>query len=86
MTARYDVKEPICSSPKDLECVKKVNVDTSTCLKPCSGLIVTSFSKKSVTKSVEKLFPILKDYNKFKIITEYPPGETGKDNNNNCFV
>ena len=28
-----------------LECVNNIIVDTSECLKPCSGLIVSSFSK-----------------------------------------
>ena len=79
------VQEPVCSSAEDLECVKKFNIDSSNCLKPCSGLIVTSFSKFSVTKGLENLVPILKDYNNFKTLTEYPAGQTGKYSINSIY-
>ena len=37
-------QELLCMS-ENLKCVKNVKVDDSTCLPPCIGLIVTSFSK-----------------------------------------
>ena len=72
-------QEPLCSS-KEIDCVKSVKVDTKNCLKPCSGLIVTSFSENKVKKNVENLFPSLEDYNNYKKISKYPseyPGNYG---------
>ena len=77
------VQEPICCSAKDLECVKKLDVNSSSCLKPCSGLHVTSFSKTAAPNGLENLAPLLKDYDKYKKITEYPRGQSGNYANNN---
>ena len=71
------LQEPLCSS-KDLECVNRINVDTSSCVKPCTGLMVTSFSKSGQTKDLEDIFPISKHYDKYKIITQNPSGQSGK--------
>ena len=60
------------------ECLYNTKIDTSTCFKPCSGLIITSFSKYEQTKDLETLFPIHQDYDKYKKITPYPPGFVGK--------
>ena len=71
-------KEPLCYAQK-LECVNTVPVDTSSCMKPCSGLIVTSFDKSEKDKNIEILYPQMwRQYNNFKTIPEYPPGFTGK--------
>ena len=71
-------KEPICSEQK-LECVNKIPVDSLNCMKPCSGLIVTSFDKFEEYKNLEVLYPkILRQYNAFKRISTYPPGLIGK--------
>ena len=74
------MQDSVCSSPGELECVNKVNAETSSCLKPCSGLLVTSFSKVNwgLTKGMKKLKPILENYNNYKKITGYPSGENGK--------
>ena len=70
-------KEPLCSALK-LDCVDKISVDTSSCMKPCSGLIVTSFSKSEISKNVELYYPkIWRQYNNFKTISSYPPGLIG---------
>ena len=66
-----------------MECVKKLDVNSSSCLKPCSGLHVTSFSKTAAPNGLENLAPLLKDYDKYKKITEYPRGQTGNYANNN---
>ena len=71
------LQEPVCTSPEELECVNKVNAGISNCLKPCSGLLVTSFSKVEVGGK-KKLLPILENYNTYKKITGYPSGENGK--------
>ena len=62
---------------KKLECVNNVIVDTVSCLKPCSGLLVTSFSKSNDNKNLDDLFPFLKAYNYYKKITPYPSGYYG---------
>ena len=66
------LQEPLCSSER-LECVENVTVDTSKCMKSCSGLIVTSFSKEGEEKNLDHLFkPIVDSYNNFKKISAYP--------------
>ena len=62
-----------------VKCVDKIPFETSSCIKPCSGLIVTSFSKSVEYKDLELLYPkILTQYNKYKIISIYPPGLIGR--------
>ena len=53
----------------------ELEVDSTTsCLKPCSGLIVTSFSKSEWNNELDYLLPIFGDYNKYKKVTQYPSG------------
>ena len=64
-----------------LECVNNIIVDTSECLKPCSGLIVSSFSKHiphQDNEIIENLHLIMRDYNRYKKITRYPAGFDGR--------
>ena len=70
-------QEPLCTS-EDLNCVDKIQVDTSKCLKPCAGLIITSFSKSERTKNLDNLQSIFGLYNEYKKITEHPSGYNGK--------
>ena len=49
--------------------------DTSSCITPCSGLIVTSFSRNDLLNDLEDMFP---EYNNYKNITPYPVGYEGK--------
>ena len=71
------VQEPHCSAEK-LACVNTIPVDTSSCIKPCSGLIVTSFDKSMELKDLKIFYPkILKNYNNFKTISSYPSGLIG---------
>ena len=58
--------------------MNQLQVDTSSCLKPCSGLIVTSFAKLEQNKDLDTLFPIFGEYNLFKKVTEYPSGANGR--------
>ena len=67
----------ICSE-RDMECVNNIFVDTSNCLNPCSGLIVTTFTQSKEDRKLEELFPVFEDYNKYKIITSNPFGLLGK--------
>ena len=70
-------KEPLCSAQK-LECANAISVDTSSCMKPCSGLIVTSFFKSENYKDVKLLYPkIWRQYNNFKTISTFPSGLIG---------
>ena len=69
-------KDPICS-PLEIKCVNSVKVNTSNCLKPCSGLIITTLSKTEQNRDLETLFPIFNDYDNYKMITMYPDGQPG---------
>ena len=75
----YYLQEHFCTSSKELDCVNNISIDNSSCIKPCSGLIVTSFSKSQENEKLENLFPIIGDYNKYKKITPYPAGLTGNE-------
>ena len=56
------------------------NVDVSNCLKSCSGLIITTFSKSELIRDLEGTSILHEDYGKFKKQTPYPlvTGEIGK--------
>ena len=52
--------------------MRNIKPNTSTCRKPCSGLIVTSFSKSEQRQDMGNLFSLLEAYDKYKKITESP--------------
>ena len=54
--------------------MNNVKVDNSSCLKSCSGFIVSSFAKSEPNKNLESLFPIFREYNNYKNVTTYPSG------------
>ena len=62
-----DEAASICSSSKEEQCVKNLKPDISNCSPPCSGLMVTSFSKSSNTKKIEDIFSAeeISAYNKY---------------------
>ena len=47
-------QDPLCSSVK-LGCANDVKFKFSNCLPPCSGLIVSSFSKTDTNKILDDL-------------------------------
>ena len=65
-------------SPKKLQCINNITIDISKCLKPCSGFIVTSFSKAEMHANEDNLLYIYGPYNDYKKITQYPSGYSGK--------
>ena len=69
--------ETLCTSSKELDCVKNIKVDTTSCLKPCSGLIVTSFYKSRPENNLETLIEIFGEYNLYKKVTTYPFAANG---------
>ena len=58
--------------------MKSVKVNISNCLKPCSGLIITTLSKTEQNRDLKTLFPMFYDYDNYKMITMYPDGQPGK--------
>ena len=73
----FKEEKHICS-PIDMECVNKVKIDTSNCLKPCSGLIITTFAKTKPSRHLETSFPDFENYKKYKKVTTYPKYLAGK--------
>ena len=61
-----------------MKCLKNIIVDTSHCLKPCSGLIVRSFSKSKLNGNMEDLPIFIRDYDNYKKRTLYPLRYSGK--------
>ena len=57
--------------------MKNIDVEKSSCLPPCSGLIVTGYSKSEQKKDLGKIFPVFDAYNQYKIKTEHPSGYEG---------
>ena len=66
-------------SPRQLECVNNVKVDTSKCTRPCSGLIVTSIVKTEENDDKYDTFYNL-DYDNYKKTTQNPKIEGKKHN------
>ena len=91
-TKSLPIQERLCTSTK-LECVDKIKVNTSICMKPCSGLIVTGVSKYELKENnveeIKTVFSsVFEDYNKYKKIQNafaHPP-ENGNIVNNNTIV
>ena len=57
--------------------MNKTKVDTSSCLKACSGLIISTFSKTEKNQHWKNLKSIFKNYDNYKKITSYPSGYHG---------
>ena len=69
-------------SSEDVDCTKKINIDsneTQKCVKPCSGLMLATFTKSHEVPNLKHLIPVeINAYNKYKTITPYPRGFNGK--------
>ena len=61
-----------------MNCIDNIKVDTSDCLKPCSGLIVTSFTKTQENRNMDNWLTVLDDYKVYKKVTTFPSGQMGK--------
>merc|ERR1711860_404923 len=61
-------KDVLCVSKKDIECSQAIGPPNSTfCLRPCSGLVVSGYSKRQIDKSLGTLMPAtVHQYKKFK--------------------
>ena len=71
-------QEPLCSV-NQMDCVKKINMSDERCEKSCQGIYVTSYYKNEKLQSVEKVLPqLMKDYNKYKRTSKFPPEVKGK--------
>ena len=62
----------------ELKCINNMQVTPSNCVKPCSGLTVTSFIKSELKKKMEDVLPIYEAYNNYKKATLYPLFSSGK--------
>ena len=71
LSISFSEEDPLCSE-KDLECAKNITTFTSSCLKPCSGFFITSFTKTDQGRKLEDVFPIFDQYNAYKKITRFP--------------
>ena len=60
-----------------LKCISNATVNTSSCLKPCSGLIVTSFSKSAQNTNLADMYTTFQDYDRYKNLTAFPSGLNG---------
>ena len=58
---------PLCNATQ-LQCIKNIS-KTSTCLPPCSGVIVTSFLKSSSLKNIDHL--VSKDVTAYRKYTKW---------------
>ena len=66
LTQLYFLQEPTCTS-SNFQCVQDTKGDTSKCLPPCSGLILSSYTKTDKHKDLNSLIPsVLKDYSKYQ--------------------
>ena len=62
-----------------MDCINNISsVDTSECIKPCTGLIVTSFIKTQEDRKIDNWLTVLEDYKAYKKITPFPIDEQGK--------
>ena len=70
-------QDPLCSSMQ-LNCAKNIKFEFENCLPPCSGLVVSSFSKTDANKNLDDLiYNEIISYEKFTRWTEFPEGLKG---------
>ena len=70
-------QNPLCSAVQ-LNCTKKIEVEFSKCLPPCSGLVVSSFSKSESNKKLEDLvYNEIVSYEKYTKWSPFPGGLKG---------
>ena len=55
-----------------MNCIDNIKVDISGCRKPCSGLIVTSFTKTQENRNMDRWLTVLDDYKVYKKETPIP--------------
>ena len=80
LTPMIFFQEPLCSL-KDVECLRKIKINSNQCLKPCSGLILTSFSKTEPKNNLESLIEEeVLAYDKYMKWFEYPTALKGFNN------
>ena len=68
------MQDPLCSAEAEA-CVQSVNVSTNntSCLKPCTGLMVTSFSHSEFDEKLDNLlYEEVIAYKKYKKWFRYP--------------
>ena len=67
------LQEPTCTSSLSMICAKKIKVDYSQCLSPCSGIVLTSFSKSTPMKNLEGLLSTeVIEYNQYMKWSPFP--------------
>ena len=71
-------KVPLCTS-KDNPCTNKIQENKSNCLRPCSGLHVTSLSKAETKINFDTLIQEeITSYNSYTKWFEFPIGLKGQ--------
>ena len=58
-----------------MDCVNRIKVDSTSCQKSCSGLVITTLLESDKKKSLAD-FPIFEDYDNYKKITTFPSGKS----------
>ena len=57
----------------------KVKEGNSDCMKPCSGLVITSFTESKLNKNLDNMPSTISDYESYKKVTEFPAGYYGNE-------
>ena len=66
------VGKHICFSPDQLRCIRDLEIDFSSCLLSCSGMLITSFLKHK-TNGIPAIFEDAEaDYMKYTNVLKYP--------------
>ena len=60
-----------------MKCVYNIKVNDSNCFKPCSGLLVTSFSKFDTNINLKNLLPIFVEYDNYKTLFQQSSRNNG---------
>ena len=60
----FEIQVPVCEM-QQMECVQSVEIDFSKCVKPCSGIVIASFTKSRNINLQDLMSKALSDYNNF---------------------
>ena len=75
----FETQVPVCR-PQQMECVQSVEKDFSKCVKPCSGMVIASFTKSRNINLQDLMSKALSDYNNFTNWRGLPHELKGKNN------
>ena len=80
----FEIQVPVCEI-QQMGCVQSVQVELSKCVKPCSGMVIASFTKSRNVDLYNMMSKALSDYNNFTKWKGFPNELKGTNDRNTYY-